>query len=105
MHAQLIECPVGAYTDANGAAHVVLVDLHSSGVWQVIDRCDATAALIERLTGVDDSDEQAVALACSYLQQVAAYLHGERDDMPCPHPAGNPLRVVGRAAAAIAAAA
>ncbi len=82
------EFTLGGYHDSAGVEHLVLIDLHSSGVWQVIDRSGDRTLLIERLDGADDGDEQAVALAESYLTLVRAFHAGDRDDMPCPHPAG-----------------
>ena len=82
------EFTLGGYHDAAGTEHLVLIDLHASGVWQVLDRSSSETLLIERLDDGDDGDEQAVALAEAYLTLVRAVHAGERDDMPCPHPAG-----------------
>ncbi len=82
-----VNAPIGNYQAADGV-HEVLVDLDATGAWRVLDKSTDQTLVIERLDGVDDDDEQAVATAVSYLRQLEAFFNGDRDAMPCPHPAG-----------------
>lgn len=63
---------VARYRDGAGADHEVIVRRGTDGAWEVLDRGPDSEQLIERLTGFDEGQPAAEALARDY-----ALYHGE----------------------------
>ena len=81
---------IAGYRTRDGTDHVVLVGLTQEGRWQVLDRADHQAGVVETLTGPDDRAAQAEALARDYAAEQQAYHDGERLEDPLPAPRPHP---------------
>lgn len=60
------------YRDAEGIAHDVAVEKGSQGRWRIVDIAGDTSVLIEELTGIDDGEAQAEAVAHDHASDRAA---------------------------------
>ena len=74
------------FLDADGAEHVIVLELDRGGAWCVLDVTAEHCRLVERLCGHDDGDEQVAALVDQYLAAARAHAAGDRERMPTPDP-------------------
>ena len=82
--------PVTArYRARDGTDHLVSVGRSPEGRWRVFDTAADTAIVVETLTGHDDRQAQAHALARDYAAEQQAFQLGLRthDPLPKPEPA------------------
>jgi hypothetical protein len=74
------------YRARDGTDHVVSVGRSPEGRWRVLDTAAGTAIVVETLTGHDDRQAQAQALACDYAEEQQAFQLGLRVHDPLPRP-------------------
>ena len=72
------EPEIGAYVDADGIGHALVVRETADGGWRVldIDIAEDTAHVVEALMGEQDGRPQAEAIARDYLTTVERAPHG-----------------------------
>jgi hypothetical protein len=79
--------PVTAhYRARDGTDHLVTVGRSPEGRWRVLDTSADTATVVETLTGHDDRQAQAQALALDYAAEQQAFQLGLRAHDPLPKP-------------------
>jgi hypothetical protein len=77
--------PVTArYRARDDTDHLVSVDRTSEGRWRVLDTAGGTSVVVETLTGHDDRQAQARAVALDYAAEQQAFQLGLRDHHPLP---------------------
>jgi hypothetical protein len=74
------------YHARDGTDHVVSVGRSPEGRWRVFDTAADTAIVVETLTGHDDRQAQAQALARDYAEEQQAFQLGLRAHDPLPRP-------------------
>jgi hypothetical protein len=79
---------ISTYIDKDGTEREIAVDVDAGGRFRVLDVAAAETLLVALLRGYDDDADRAMSCAEDYGTQIAEYLAGARDDMPCPHPLG-----------------
>ena len=85
--------PVTArYRARDGTDHLVSVDRTPEGRWRVLDTVADRAVVVETLTGHDDRQAQARALALDYAAEQQAFQLGVRDHIRCPDAGRRPNR-------------
>jgi hypothetical protein len=72
------------YRACDGAVHRVTVGRTPEGRWRVLDRVADHTTVVETLTGHDDRQAQAQALATDYAAEQQAFERGLRDHHPLP---------------------
>ena len=72
------------YRARDGTDHCVSVDRTPEGRWSVLDTVTDCAIVVETLTGHDDRQAQAQALALDYAAEQQAFQLGLRDHHPLP---------------------
>jgi hypothetical protein len=72
------------YRARDGTIHRVTVDRTPEGRWRVLDIAADQVILVETLTGHDDRQAQAQALATDYAAEQQAFERGLRDHHPLP---------------------
>jgi hypothetical protein len=70
----------------DGTLHHVGVERMPEGRWRVLDSTADTTIVVETLTGHDDRQVQAHALARDYAAEQQAFALGRRDYDPLPRP-------------------
>ena len=72
-----------------GTDHLVSIDRTPEGRWRVLDTVADTSIVVETLTGHDDRQAQARAVALDYAAEQQAFQLGLRthDPLPKPRPA------------------
>jgi hypothetical protein len=80
------------YRARDGTDHFVSVDRTPEGRWRVLDTVADRVTAVETLTGHDDRQAQAEALALDYAAEQQAFQLGLRDHPPLPRrrPASEP---------------
>ncbi len=79
--------PVTArYRARDGTDHLVTASRTSEGRWCVLDTVADSAIVVETLTGHDDRQPQAQALARDYAAEQQAFQLGVREHNPLPKP-------------------
>lgn len=73
-----------SYRARDGRRHDVQVFTTRAGRWRILDVTDEDVVHVETLTGFDDRQSQAVALAEDYANEQDAYHAGERLEDPLP---------------------
>jgi hypothetical protein len=68
----------------DGTDHLVSIDRTPAGRWRVLDTVADTAVVVETLTGHDDRQAQAGAVALDYAAEAQAFQLGLRDHHPLP---------------------
>jgi hypothetical protein len=86
------------YTRRGGRARAVLVAVDQTDAWFVYDipagsTRAKTGLLVERLGGIDDRLDCALALAADYLACQTEFHSGARDEFTCPDPLPKASRV------------
>ena len=77
--------PVTArYRARDGTDHLVSVGRSPEGRWRVFDTAADTVIVVETLTGHDDRQAQARAVAVDYAAEQQAFQLGLRDHHPLP---------------------
>ena len=77
--------PVTArYRARDGTEHSILTGRTAEGRWRVLDTVADCAIVVETLTGHDDRQAQAHALALDYAAEQQAFELGVRDHHPLP---------------------
>ena len=77
--------PVTArYRARDGTDHLVRVHRTSEGRWRVLDTIADRVTVVETLTGHDDRQAQARAVALDYAAEQQAFQLGLRDHHPLP---------------------
>ena len=82
--------PVTArYRARDGTEHLVTASRTSEGRWRVLDTAGGTSVVVETLTGHDDLQVQARAVALDYAAEQQAFQLGllDHDSLPKPSPA------------------
>ena len=74
------------YRAANGCTHEVVVERTPEGRWRVLDVAPTAAFVVETLTGYDDRQAQAEAVARDYAGEQQAFHDGRRLCDPLPRP-------------------
>jgi len=85
--------PVTArYRARDGTDHLVRVDRTPEGRWRVLDTAAERIIVVETLSGHDDRQAQARAVALDYAAEQQAFQLGLRDHHPLPRrrPAAEP---------------
>jgi hypothetical protein len=72
------------YRGRDGTDHHVSVDRTAEGRWRVLDIVADRAIVVETLTGHDDRQTQARAVALDYAEEAQAFELGLRDHPPLP---------------------
>ena len=72
------------YRARDGTHHLVSVDRTPEGRWCVLDTVAECAIVVETLTGHDDRQAQAQALARDYAEEQQAFQLGRRAYDPLP---------------------
>jgi hypothetical protein len=77
------------YRARDGTEHLITTSRTSEGRWCVLDSVADSAIVVETLTGHDDRQAQARALALDYAAEQQAFQLGLRahDPLPRPRPA------------------
>jgi hypothetical protein len=79
--------PVTArYRARDGTDHLVTVGRTPEGRWRVLDTAADSAIVVETLTGHDDRQAEAQALARDYAAEQQAFHLGVRPHDPLPKP-------------------
>ena len=79
--------PVTArYHASDGTEHLVSVARTAEGRWRVLDTAAGSAIIVETLTGHDDRQAQAHAIARDYAEEQQAFQLGMRTYDPLPKP-------------------
>jgi hypothetical protein len=73
-----------SYRARDGTEHHVIVGRTPEGRWRVLDTAADTAIVVETLTGHDDRQAQAQALALDYAAEQQAFELGLREHDPLP---------------------
>jgi hypothetical protein len=79
---------IATFTDRDGQEHEIAATVERGGRYVLVDMTPAETLLIERFTDFDDDVAVIDGCARAYLTRVHAYLAGEREAMPTPHPLG-----------------
>jgi len=74
----------GRYRARDGTDHLVSVDRTPEGRWRVLDTVAGHVIVVEMLTGHDDRQAQARAVALDYASEQQAFQLGLRDHHPLP---------------------
>jgi hypothetical protein len=74
------------YRARDGTDHLVSVRRSPEGRWRVLDTAADSATVVETLTGHDDRQAQAQALARDYAAEQQAFQLGLRAHDPLPNP-------------------
>jgi hypothetical protein len=74
------------YRARDGTDHLVNVDRTPEGRWRVLDTVADRVIVVETLTGHDDRQAQARAVALDYAAEQQAYQLGLRGYDPLPRP-------------------
>jgi hypothetical protein len=72
------------YRARDGTDHLVRVDRTAEGRWRVLDTVADHVTVVETLTGHDDRQAQAQAVALDYAAEQQAFQLGLRDHPPLP---------------------
>ena len=72
------------YRARDGTDHLVRVDRTAEGRWRVLDTVADRVIVVETLTGHDDRQAQARAVALDYAAEQQAFQLGLRDHPPLP---------------------
>jgi hypothetical protein len=72
------------YRARDGTDHLVSVDRTAEGRWRVLDTSADRVIVVETLTGHDDRQAQARAVALDYAAEQQAFELGLRDHRPLP---------------------
>jgi hypothetical protein len=72
------------YRARGGTIHRVTVDRTPEGRWRVLDTAADLVIVVETLTGHDDREAQAQAVALDYAAEQQAFELGLRDHHPLP---------------------
>ena len=72
------------YHARDGTDHLVSVDRTPEGRWRVLDTVADRVTVVETLTGHDDRQAQARAVALDYAAEQQAFQLGLRDHDPLP---------------------
>ena len=72
------------YRARDGTDHRVSVDRTPEGRWRVLDSVSDRVIVVETLTGHDDRQAQALAVALDYAAEQQAFQLGLRDHPPLP---------------------
>jgi hypothetical protein len=72
------------YRARDGTDHLVSVDRAPEGRWRVLDTVEDRVIVVETLTGHDDRQAQARAVALDYAAEQQAFQLGLRDHPPLP---------------------
>ena len=72
------------YRARDGTDHLVSVERTSEGRWRVLDTTGEQTIVVETLTGHDDRQVQARALALDYAAEQQAFQLGLRAHNPLP---------------------
>jgi hypothetical protein len=80
---------IASYTDHDGVAHDVQVQLATGGAWTVLDVSKERTVLVERLVDTDNG-EAAAGVAFDYVEQIELYLAGSREEHTVPNPLPRP---------------
>jgi hypothetical protein len=72
------------YHARDGTDHLVTVDRTPEGRWRVLDSEANRVIVVETLTGHDDRQAQARAIALDYAAEQQAFQLGVRDHNPLP---------------------
>jgi hypothetical protein len=72
------------YRARDGTDHLVNVDRTPEGRWRVLDSVADRVIVVDTLTGHDDRQAQAQALALDYAEEQQAFQLGLRDHHPLP---------------------
>ena len=76
------------YRARDGTDHLITVGRTPEGRWHVLDTAAGAAFVVETLTGHDDLQAQAHALALDYAAEQQAFELGLRAYDPLPRPEG-----------------
>jgi hypothetical protein len=74
------------YRARDGTDHLVSVDRTPEGRWRVLDTVADRVTVVETLTGHDDRQAQARAVALDYAAEQQAFQLGVREHDPLPKP-------------------
>ncbi len=74
------------YRARDGTDHLVTAGRTSEGRWRVLDTANDTVIVVETLTGHDDRQAQARAVALDYAAEQQAFQLGVREHDPLPKP-------------------
>ena len=75
---------IASYRTRDGTDHLVRVDRTAEGRWCVLDTVADRVLVVETLTGDDDRQAQARAVAIDYAAEQQAVELGLRDHHPLP---------------------
>lgn len=85
---------IATFADRDGQEHEIAATVELGGRYVLVDMTPAETLLIERFADFDDDVGVIDGCARAYLTRVQAYLAGEREAMPTPHPLGlHPIRL------------
>ena len=72
------------YRARDGTDHLISADRTAEGRWRVLDSVADRIIVVETLTGHDDRQAQARAVALDYADEQQAFQLGLRDHPPLP---------------------